>query len=306
MWQRTAQRKSSAFRNWLYSACVNTPCSTSSLDGAFAVEILADPEQRLQVAQPALAVLDVRLDEVAAFADLAVALVALGELGLRIFGAGALHHFLVEAVDQLVAERPVAPHVAGFQDRGADRHVGARQPQALVDVAGGVADLQPHVPQHVEHVFDDLLAPWRLLVGQQEQEIDVGAGRQRAAAVAADRDDRHALGGRRVLRAVDMGGREVVERADDLVHQMRQPRGAGGAAAVVHQHRFGGLAPVGDALLEDLQCGGTRLGRRAVARGFFRQRREFAAQGVAVDQFIELQGNFRHALKKVSLSGRRL
>ena len=47
-----------------------------------AVEILADPEQRLQVAQAALAVLDVGLDQIAAFADLAVTLVALGELGL--------------------------------------------------------------------------------------------------------------------------------------------------------------------------------------------------------------------------------
>ena len=52
------------------------------LAGADAVEILADPEQRVQVAQAALAVLDVGLDQIAAFAGLGVALVALGELGL--------------------------------------------------------------------------------------------------------------------------------------------------------------------------------------------------------------------------------
>ena len=62
------------------------------LAGAHPVEILADPEQRLQVAQAALAVLDVRLDEIAALAGLGVALVALGELGLRIFGAAVPHH----------------------------------------------------------------------------------------------------------------------------------------------------------------------------------------------------------------------
>ena len=57
---------------------------------AHPVEILADPEQRLQVAQAAFAVLDVGLDQIAAFAGLAVALVAFGELGLRIFGAAVL------------------------------------------------------------------------------------------------------------------------------------------------------------------------------------------------------------------------
>ena len=110
------------------------------------VEILADPEQRLQVAQAALAVLDVRLDEVAALAGLAMALVALGELGLRIFGAAVLHHFAVEAPDQLVVDGLVAPQEAGFEDRRADRVVGARQADALVDVAGGVADLQARGP----------------------------------------------------------------------------------------------------------------------------------------------------------------
>ena len=39
-----------------------------------------DPEQRVEIAQAALAVLDVGLDEIAAFARLEMALVALGEL----------------------------------------------------------------------------------------------------------------------------------------------------------------------------------------------------------------------------------
>ena len=226
-------------RNRLYSSCVKTPFSASSSAAPDAVEILADPEQRLQVAQAALAVLDVGLDEIAAFADLAVTLVAFGELGLGVFGAGVLHHFEVEAADQLLVERFVAPQETGLEDRGADRVVGARQAYALVDVAGGVTDLQAEVPQHVEHVFDDLLARRRLLVGQHEQKIDVGARRQRAAAVAADRDDHHPFGRRRVVRPVHMGGGEIVEGADDLVHQMRKPRRAGGAAAILHQHALG-------------------------------------------------------------------
>ena len=47
-----------------------------------AIEIFGDPEQRVQVAQPALALLDVGLDDVARIAHALVALVALGELGL--------------------------------------------------------------------------------------------------------------------------------------------------------------------------------------------------------------------------------
>ena len=75
---------------------------------ADAVEILGDPEQRLEVAQAALAFLDVGLDQIAGGALLAVALVALGELGGDEFRAGVLGDLGVEAGDQRVVERPVA------------------------------------------------------------------------------------------------------------------------------------------------------------------------------------------------------
>ena len=52
----------------------------------------------------------------------------------------------------------------------------------------------PSIPQAIENGFGDRLAPCGLLVGQQEQQIDVGAGRLQPAAVAAGRDDRHAFG----------------------------------------------------------------------------------------------------------------
>src|SRR4029079_16077724 len=46
-----------------------------------AMDILADPVKRVEVAKAALAVLDVGLDDIAAVAHLHVTLVALGELG---------------------------------------------------------------------------------------------------------------------------------------------------------------------------------------------------------------------------------
>ena len=83
---------------------------------AHAVDVFGDPEQRVQVAQAALAVLDVGLDQIARLAGAAVALLALGELGGDEFGAGALHDLLVEARDQLVEQRAVAEQKARLQD----------------------------------------------------------------------------------------------------------------------------------------------------------------------------------------------
>ena len=77
------------------------------------------------------------------------------------------------ALHQLVEQLAVAPDVARLEQRGADGVVALGVAQALLDRAGGVADLQPEVPQQVEHELDDLLAARRLLVGTQEQQIDV-------------------------------------------------------------------------------------------------------------------------------------
>ena len=87
MWQRTDQRKSSQRRNSGIRCVSKTPRSTSSSRLAHAIDVFGDPEQRVQVAQAALAVLDVRLDQIARLAGAAVALFALGELGGDEFGA---------------------------------------------------------------------------------------------------------------------------------------------------------------------------------------------------------------------------
>src|ERR1700709_2243134 len=69
---------------------------------AHAVDIFRDPEQRMQIAQAALAVLDVGFDQITRLSGAAVTLLALGELGGDELGRGALHDLLVEPRDQLV------------------------------------------------------------------------------------------------------------------------------------------------------------------------------------------------------------
>ena len=182
-----------------------------------------------------------------------MALLALGELGGDELGAGALHHVLVEARDQLVEQLAVAEQEARLEQRRADGHVRLGLADALVDRARGVADLEPHVPEAIEDRLGDRLAPRGLLVGQQEQQIDVGARRQHAAAVAAGRDDRHALGLRRVLRGIEVPDRELEQHADDLVLHEAQPFGAAPAVPVLDQQALGGGAPLDQRGLEPLR-----------------------------------------------------
>ena len=196
----------------------------------------------MQVAQAALAVLDVGFDQIARLPGAAMTLLALGKLGGHEFGRGALHHLLVEPRHQFVIERLVAGQKPRLEDRGADRHVAARLPDRFIDRARRVADLQPHVPQAIQDGFGDLLAPGGLLVGQDEQQIDIGFRRHQSAAVAAGGDHRHALGAGGDRRAVEMARGGGEQDADDFVLHEAQPLGAAPAVTVLQQHGLRGGA----------------------------------------------------------------
>jgi hypothetical protein len=194
------------------------------------VQVLADPEQGVEVAQAPLPLLDVGFDHVARGAGPRVAVVSLLQLSGDELGPGALHHLGAEPALELLGQLLVAGEPAGLQDGGADGVVLAGQLDALVDGSRGVADFEPEVPQGVEHVLDHLLHVGRLLVGPQEQEIDVGEGRERAAPVAAHRHQRQPLALRRVAGAEHVHGGEVVEGGDHLVGDARQEPGGLDAA----------------------------------------------------------------------------
>ena len=75
---------------------------------------------------------------------------------------------------------------------------------------------------------------------------------------------------------------------------MRQPGGAGGAAAILPQHGFRDPAAIGQPGLEQLENGRARCLPGTVAGMGRGQRRHVAAQHHAVDQLVEFQGDLCH------------
>ena len=220
------------------------------LDVAHAIDVFADPEERVEVAQPPLAFLDIGFDEIARRAGAGHALVALGKLGGDEFARRAAHDFLLETIPHFLEKRLLAEDEARFQQGRADGHVAVRLPQAFVDRACGMPDLLLEVPEDVERRLDDAFAPAGLLRRKQEQQVDVGPRRQRAASIAADRADRHALGDRGILDRVDVAGHAIVDGADQLVFEIAEEARAGQATAAGFQHLAGARMAVGQRLLE--------------------------------------------------------
>ena len=137
------------------------------------VDILADPVQRVQIAQAAFAFLDIGLDHIAAVAQPFVPLVAFGQL-LRDelpFGAGG--NIGPEPALRLFMQRPVAPHITPFEQGSTDCHVGLCLAHQFVERTGGMPDLQPQIPQEIEHRLDHLFAPRSRLVRGDKGDINI-------------------------------------------------------------------------------------------------------------------------------------
>ena len=153
-----------------------------------------------------------------------------------------------------------------------------------------MADLQAHVPQAIQNGFRDLLAPGGLLVGQDEQQIDVGFRRHQPAAIAAGGDDGHALGAGGDRRAIEMTGGGGVEDADDFVLNETQPFGAAAAVAILQQHLLRHRAGLDHFGLEQLRHRGTK---NVLAAGMlFRERIDRGGNPRGIETIVRILGWF--------------
>ena len=154
-----------------------------------AVKLLRDPDDGLYVAEPALVVLEIRLEEVDSVIVMAVPLLLLllfGPVkflhGPEVRRAGLLRQGeegLLRAVDE-----PCLEKVRG------DGYVAETLADALVDRPYRVPDVNRGVPEHCDigaHELSHVIAERR---AGHDEDVDVCIGMQLHPAVAADRDER--------------------------------------------------------------------------------------------------------------------
>ena len=184
-----------------------------------AIDIFGDPEQRVEIAQAALAFLHIRLDEIARGAGAHHARVAFGELGGDEFARIRTGDLAIEALAELAEQLGVAENEARFEKRRSNGHVGAGLTHALGDGARRMADLLTQIPKNIKDRLDDAFAPRGLFVRDEKQKIDVGARRERPASIAANRDNGETLSKRRIVDDVNVAHDIVVDGADQLVFE---------------------------------------------------------------------------------------
>ena len=147
------------------------------------------PPQRVHVAQPAVAVLEVGLQQERDIAGLAPPFDDLGAQRVEPTPAVAappgapLRH-------QPRPELVVARKRPGAQQRRRRVEVVGGQRQLVVERSDGVTELEPSVPQGVPQLLGQVVEAARLPVVEQ-QHVDVAARRQLLTAVSADGDEGH-------------------------------------------------------------------------------------------------------------------
>ena len=151
-------------------------------------QMVRDPVERVEVAQAALAVLHVGLDQIAAVPAAHVPRIALGQFGGDECLARTCHDLLSEVRVGGVEQRRVAPDPPRFEHCGADAHVGFGQRDQFVGGAHRMADLQLQIPQSIECRLDQWPRRRGILGPHQEHQVDVAKRRHFAAPGPAQPD----------------------------------------------------------------------------------------------------------------------
>ena len=148
-----------------------------------------------------------------------MAIAAFGQLFGDIGAFRSSHHVAPEAAGGLLVQGLVAPHIAPLQHGGTDGVVLPGHAHHLVDAAAGMADLQPQIPQKIQHRLDHLLAPRCVFAWCQEGDVNVRMGGHFATAIATHGHDGQPLAGRAVAHRIDGGGDMIVDHAQQLVDE---------------------------------------------------------------------------------------
>src|SRR5690606_5555628 len=129
--------------------------------------------------------------------------------------------FLAEACRAFVTQSRAAPDETAFEKSRAYRQVGLCHAHQIVEGTARMADLQPKIPQGVEHRFNDLFDPAGLFPGREKSDVDIRMGRHLTAAVTAHPQDRDPLASCRVADRIEALRRKIISKAQYLVDQER-------------------------------------------------------------------------------------
>ena len=144
-----------------------------------------DPPDDLQVTHSSRGFLEVRLEGVGRVLVLGVALLLLETLGLEERrGVEDFAHRGVETPKQRLAAR----QRARFEQRRLHGDVCARCIDARFDRPHAVPGFEADIPEQADEALEALLVVARGLVGEQDQQVDVGTRKKLASPVSAGRD----------------------------------------------------------------------------------------------------------------------
>ena len=185
----------------------------------------ADPEQCVKVTKTALSLLQIGFDDITAVPHPLVTGFAFGEL-VSDKGLGcAAYHLFPEPHPGLGIKRLISPDIARFEQGRPDGQVGLGHVDHLVQRPARLADFQAKVPQHVQHRFNDLLGPGRLLPRGQERDVDIGEGRHLPAPISADGHQRQPFCSGRIGHRIEDACGKIVDQPQQLIGQQRMAHG---------------------------------------------------------------------------------
>ena len=114
--------------------------------GGHPMDIFADPVERLQIAQAALAFLHIGLDNIATVAHFHMAGIALGQFLRHETTVGSRDDIVEEPLLGFFINPGIAPDIATLEQGGADRQILPRHPHHFINGTATLADLETEIP----------------------------------------------------------------------------------------------------------------------------------------------------------------